>query len=83
MNQDWLGYVAAVLTSRAFIPQALKTISTRDTRGLSLWMYVIFTSGIALWFAYGVTIGLWPIILAYAVTILLAATILLLKLRHG
>jgi len=83
MNQDWLGFVAALLTTLAFVPQALKTIRTRDTRGLSLWIYAIFTSGIALWFAYGVAIGSWPIILANAVTFLLAASILLLKLRYG
>ena len=83
MNLDLLGYVAAVLTTGAFVPQAVKTIRTRDTRAISLWMYVTFTTGIALWFVYGVVINSWPMILANTLTFLLAATILALKLRYG
>lgn len=83
MNVDLLGYIAAVLTTGAFVPQALKTIRSRDTSGISRGMYVIFATGISLWFVYGVLISSWPMILANAVTFLLAATILALKLRHG
>ena len=46
-------------------------------------MYAILTTGTALWFLYGVAMNSWPIILANAVTFLLAATILAVKLRHG
>jgi MtN3 and saliva related transmembrane protein len=83
MNLEWLGYAAAVLTTGSFIPQAIMTIRTRNTRGISRGMYVIFTLGVALWLAYGVVIGSWPMILANVVTLLLAATILGLKLRYG
>ncbi|MDH5823372.1 SemiSWEET transporter [Luteimonas sp. RD2P54] len=83
MSPEWLGYAAAVLTTLAFVPQALKTIRSRDTRGLSLGMYVVFTIGIGFWFAYGVALGSWPMILANLVTFALAATILALKLRYG
>lgn len=83
MNHDWVGYAAALLTTLSFVPQALRTIRTRETRGLSLWMYVIFTTGIALWFLYGLGIGSWPIIAANAITFLLTAAILVLKLRFG
>ena len=82
-NLDVLGYVAAVLTSGAFVPQAVKTIRTRDTRAISLWMYVVFTTGVGFWLAYGVALESWPIILANTVTVLLAAIILALKLRYG
>ncbi|MEO5566333.1 MAG: SemiSWEET transporter [Luteimonas sp.] len=80
---EWMGYLAALLTTMAFVPQAMKTIRTRDTSGISLAMYVIFTAGIACWFGYGVFLGSWPMILANALTFLLATTILGLKLRHG
>lgn len=83
MNLDLLGYVAAAFTTVAFVPQAVKTIRSRDTRAISLWMYVTFTAGIVLWFAYGLAIQSWPIILSNAITFLLAATILALKVRHG
>ena len=83
MNLEWIGYMAATLTTLSFVPQALKTIRSRDTRGISLGMYVVFTIGIVAWFVYGVILASWPMILANAVTFLLAATILVLKLRHG
>jgi MtN3 and saliva related transmembrane protein len=83
MNLEWLGYTAAVLTSASFIPQAVMTIRTRDTRGISRGMYVIFTIGVAFWLAYGIAIESPPMILANTVTLALAATILALKLRYG
>ncbi len=82
-NVNSLGYIAAALTTIAFVPQAVKVIRSRDTEAISLWMYMTFTVGIALWFFYGVLLGAWPIILSNAVTFGLAATILALKLRHG
>lgn len=83
MNLEWFGYAAAALTSGSFIPQAMMTIRTRDTRGISRGMYAMFTVGVALWLAYGIAIGSWPMIIANTVTLLLAATVLVLKLRFG
>jgi MtN3 and saliva related transmembrane protein len=80
---EWMGYLAALLTTVAFVPQALKTIRSRDTGGISLAMYVVFTIGIACWFGYGVWLGSWPMILSNIVTFVLAATILGLKMKHG
>ena len=76
----WLGYLAASLTTLSFVPQALLTLRTRDVHGISAGMYGVFTLGVALWLAYGWRLGDWPIIIANAVTLLLAATILLTKL---
>jgi len=83
MNPEWLGYAAAALTSASFIPQAVMTIRSRDTRGISRGMYIIFTIGVGLWLAYGIHIDSLPMILANLVTLALAGTILVLKLRYG
>ena len=83
MSLEWLGYVAATLTTLAFVPQAAKTIRSRDTSGISLGMYVVFVVGIVCWFGYGIALGSWPLILSYAVTFVLDSVILVLKLRHG
>ena len=83
MNPEWLGAVAATLTTVSFVPQALKAIRSRETRGISLLMYAVFTLGIAFWFAYGIALGSWPMIVSNAITFALAATILVLKLRFG
>ena len=83
MTGEWTGYVAAVLTTLAFVPQALKTIRSRDTRSISLGMYVVFTIGLGFWMAYGIVLHSWPMILSNAVTLGLSSTILALKLRYG
>jgi MtN3 and saliva related transmembrane protein len=77
-----VGYAAAVLTTVAFVPQALKSWKTRDLSGVSLPMYSLFTAGVAMWFVYGVMLGSWPIIIANAITIILASVVLTLKLMH-
>lgn len=73
---DVLGYAAATLTTASFVPQAVRTFRTRNTQGISLLMYSMFTVGIALWAAYGVIIGSAPIIVANVITLFLAASIL-------
>lgn len=83
MSMEWAGYLAAAMTTLAFVPQAVKTIRTRDTRSISLGMYIVFTAGIAMWLVYGIALNSMPMILANIVTFLLSATILGLKLKHG
>lgn len=78
-----LGYSAAILTTVAFVPQALHSWRTRDLTGISLPMYTLFTLGVALWLAYGLTIGSLPVILANAVTLILAALVLWLKITSN
>jgi MtN3 and saliva related transmembrane protein len=83
MNLELLGYAGAALTSASFIPQAIMTIRSRDTRGISRGMYIIFTTGVGFWLAYGIAIDSMPMILANTATLALAGTILALKLRYG
>ncbi|AKJ27616.1 SemiSWEET transporter [Caldimonas brevitalea] len=79
---DGLGYAAAVLTTASFVPQALLTFRTRDVSGISLSMYSAFTLGIALWLAYGLLLGAWPLIIANVITLSLAGAILVMKIRY-
>lgn len=76
---DWIGAVAAVLTTGSFLPQAWLTLRTRDVSGISLGMYAAFTLGVALWLLYGLRLGDWPIVAANALTLLLASVILVTK----
>lgn len=77
-----IGLLAACCTTIAFLPQAIKAIRTKHTRDLSLVMYSLFTSGVLLWLIYGILRSDWPVIIANAVTLLFAATILFLKIRY-
>ncbi len=79
---ELVGYCAAALTTFSFAPQAWLTFRTRDVRGISLGMYSVFAAGVALWLAYGLLLGAWPIVAANAVTLALALAILGMKLRY-
>ena len=83
---DFLGLLAGTLTAIAFIPQVLKTRAlkiwrSRSGRDISAGMFVLFSPGLLLWLIYGVSIHAFPIILANGVTLVLALSILVLKLR--
>lgn len=77
------GYVAAILTTLSFLPQALKTIKEKNTEGISLVMYSLFTSGVLMWLVYGLFVKDIPIIVANAITFVLAVTILTLKIKYS
>ncbi len=78
-----LGLLAGALTTVAFVPQVVKTWRTRSTHDISLWMFSILVAGIIAWLLYGAIIGDLPLILANAVTLGLAGTILFFKIRNG
>jgi MtN3 and saliva related transmembrane protein len=78
-----LGFVAAILTTLCWLPQALKTLRTKDTKSLSLVTQSAFALGVVLWLAYGILIGDAPIIFANGVTFVLVMVILAMKLRYG
>jgi MtN3 and saliva related transmembrane protein len=79
LSLEWLGYVAATLTTGSFALQAWHTFRTRDVSGISLGMYSAFTVGVALWLAYGLALPSWPVTIANAVTLALAMSILVMK----
>jgi MtN3 and saliva related transmembrane protein len=81
--RETIGTCAAVLTTVSFIPQAWLTLRTRDVSGISVSMYSVFTLGVALWLLYGVLLQAWPVIIANAVTLALAASILGMRLHFG
>ena len=84
-GMNWIsdiGLIAAVLTSSSFLPQALKTISTKDTASISLSMYILFTLGTLMWFIYGLVSDNLPVWLANGFTLILASVILFFKVKN-
>jgi MtN3 and saliva related transmembrane protein len=81
MTNEWLGYIAALGTTLAFVPQVVRVWHTRSADDISLAMYLLFMAGVAVWIVYGVRIGSLPVILANAATLVLAAAVLVGKLR--
>lgn len=78
-----VGGVAAVLTTFCWLPQALRTVRLRDTRAISLPAQIAFAAGLALWLAYGLLIGSWPLIGANALSLAFVGVIIGTKLRFG
>jgi len=80
---DWVtivGFAAATASMISFSPQAWKIIKSRDTEGLSASSYAITATAFALWLAYGVMLGRWPLILSNAICLALSGFILVMTL---
>ena len=78
---DVVGTVAAVCTTLSFVPQVIQIWRTRTAKSVSMPMYVIFTAGVLLWLAYGLMLGSWPIIACNAVTLVLAVSVIVMKVK--
>ncbi len=79
---DYIGYLAAILGTIAWIPQVLKTWRSRDTKSLSLFTNLLIFSTMVLWFTYGIILGAWPLILANLFAIVLLGSIIIAKLIY-
>ena len=77
-----LGLLAGALTTISFLPQVLKTWTSRSTKDISLGMFLTFCSGVVLWIVYGIAVRDLPVIATNLATLILASTILLLKLKY-
>jgi len=78
-----MGTIAAVLTTTAMFPQAIRIIKTRDVHSISFLMYLANTFGIIFWLIYGILLQELPIILANSIAIIPASVILTLKVVLG
>ena len=78
----WLGLLAALCTTIAFVPQVVKTWRTRSAADISLWMFAVMIAGVMLWLVYGWSVRDIPLIVANVVTLLLTSTILYFKIIY-
>jgi len=79
---ELVGALAGTLTTIAFIPQVVKTWRSGSAQDISLFMFLLFSTGVGLWLVYGIAIHSVPVIVANAITFMLALSILGLKIRH-
>jgi len=75
------GYLAAFFTAISFLPQAVKTIKTRDINGLSLLTYLFLFLGSLSWFIYGIVLTDVPLMSTNFLTTIFTGIILFLILR--
>ncbi len=77
-----LGYLAGILVVISLLPQVIRSWRTKSTKDLSLWKYVIYIIGLSLWITYAVLIKNGPVVAMNTIGLLLALSILYLKLRY-
>lgn len=80
---DILGYIAGILVVISLLPQAIQSWKTRLTRDISLSRYVIYVIGLILWIIYAIIIGNGPVAVMNSLGLILAVSILYLKIKHG
>lgn len=78
-----LGVAAGVCSMISFIPQIVKIVRERRAEGVSLCMYGVTMLGFAFWIAFGWLSNAWPVAVSNVVNLLLATTILGLRLKFG
>ena len=83
INIEFYGYIAAVLTTIAFLPQLIKTIKTKSANDVSLITLVMFICGLCFWIIYGYQISSIPIMTANIITFLLNLLILISKISYS
>ncbi len=80
---DFVGYIAATLTTAAFLPQVLQVWKSKSTKDLALPTLLSFILGVGMWLVYGLLVKSTPVIIANAVTLVLNLVILRFKLKYG
>ena len=80
MIATWIGetcgYLAGLSTAFCFLPQTIRTLRTKDVRGLSAPSYFIYVMGMIFWTIYGIYLHSVPIIFFNSVSFMFAATVL-------
>ena len=77
-----IGFIAAFFTTFAFAPQALKTIKTKNTNGISISMYGMFIIGVITWIIYGIKNDDVAVIFANVATLFFAVPVLIILVKN-
>ncbi|MEE8185261.1 MAG: SemiSWEET transporter [Thermodesulfobacteriota bacterium] len=77
-----LGLLAGILTTSSFIPQVIKIYKTRETKDISLAMFIVLCSGILMWAIYGFYIRSFPVIFANTISFVFAFVIVVFKIKY-
>jgi MtN3 and saliva related transmembrane protein len=82
-NIELIGFLAAILTTAAFLPQVYKTWKTKDVSSLSLPMLILFFIGILSWLVYGFLKNSPSMIFANSITVVSSFLLMYFKIKYG
>ena len=77
-----IGFIAAILTTSAFVPQVYKTWKTKDVEGISLTMFLVMFTGVLLWLVYGILINSLSMVIANVITSILILTLIVFRIKY-
>lgn len=77
-----IGVLAAIVSTINQLPQAWKTIRSKDTHSLSLGMYSMVWIATSLWLTYGILLKDAPLMLSNSISIIPISYILWMKLHN-
>ena len=83
LNIEFFGYLAAILTTAAFLPQLIKTLNSKKADDVSLVTLIMFICGVGFWILYGYEISSLPILTANIITFILNFFILISKIYYS
>ncbi len=83
MNAEVIGFIAGILVAVALLPQVVKSWKTKSTQDISLSWSVTSLAGQVMWIIYGIMIGSYSLVIMSSITLVMAISVLYLKLRYG
>ena len=83
INAEIIGFIAGILVASSLIPQTIKSWKTKSTSDISITWMLINLSGQIMWIVYGFLISSMSLVIMSSITLALAISLLILKIRHG
>ncbi len=83
IDPEIIGFIAGVLVATSLIPQTIKSWKSKSTTDISIGWMLINLSGQTIWIIYGVLIGSLSLIVMSGITLALAVSLLVLKIKYG
>ncbi len=80
---EYIGIIAAILTTSGFAPQVYKSLKTKAVEGVSLSMYLVLFIGMLFWLYYGIRMDSISIIMANIVSGLLVLIQIIAKIIYS
>ena len=78
-----MGFLAGSCTTLAVIPQIYKAWKTGEAENVSLNMYLVLLTGLALWVAYGIGVNDLPIMIFNGIAFFLNLFMVYLIIQQG
>ena len=78
-----IGIMATVFAVSSSIPQIIKSIKSKKTDDVSIWLVIVLIIGLGLWVVYGIGINDFVILIANSIAVAINIILLILKIKYS